>query len=328
MPSSAPTTPRATRVRRPTRERYAGQVLRKEPFQFVLSETIVILNPAARSDRAKRSRARVESLARGCTVCASSRAGEAELLARNAAREGFKKIVAAGGDGTINEVVNGLAGSTATLGLLPIGTVNVFASELGLPIHNLQSCWNIIEGDETRVIDLPRANEKYFVQLAGVGLDAQVVKETSLALKRNFGPLSYLISAAQIAARRPPRLYLESENAPTNEASFVLIGNGRRYGGPFPFFKQAQLDDGLLDVVAFKQVGYLEIIKYLQDVFFSSEIRLPEVEYFQTQRLRITSDQDVPVELDGELVGNCPVEFVLREHRLRVLAPALANAAG
>jgi diacylglycerol kinase (ATP) len=294
----------------------------------VLSETIVILNPAARSDRAKRSRARVESLARGCTVCASSRAGEAELLARNAAREGFKKIVAAGGDGTINEVVNGLAGSTATLGLLPIGTVNVFASELGLPIHNLQSCWNIIEGDETRVIDLPRANEKYFVQLAGVGLDAQVVKETSLALKRNFGPLSYLISAAQIAARRPPRLYLESENAPTNEASFVLIGNGRRYGGPFPFFKQAQLDDGLLDVVAFKQVGYLEIIKYLQDVFFSSEIRLPEVEYFQTQRLRITSDQDVPVELDGELVGNCPVEFVLQEHRLRVLAPPAANSAG
>jgi diacylglycerol kinase (ATP) len=287
----------------------------------VLSETIVILNPAAHSDRAKRWRARVESLARGCTVCASSRAGEAELLARNAASEGFKKIVAAGGDGTINEVVNGLADSSATLGLLPIGTVNVFASELGLPIHNLQLCWNIIEGDETRVIDLPRANEKYFVQLAGVGLDAQVVKETSLALKRNFGPLSYLISAAQIAARRPPLLHLESKDAPMNEASFVLIGNGRRYGGPFPFFKQAQLDDGLLDVVAFKQVGYLEIIKYLQDVFFSSEIRLPEVEYFQTQRLRITSEQDVPVELDGELVGNCPVEFEVKEHRLRVLAP-------
>jgi diacylglycerol kinase (ATP) len=311
-------TAHARTLRRPTFKK------RTIPFPVVLSETIVILNPAAHSDRGKRWRARVESLARGCTVCASSRAGDAELLARNAAREGFKKIVAAGGDGTINEVVNGLAGSTATLGLLPIGTVNVFASELGLPIHNLQMCWNIIEGDKTRVIDLPRANKKYFVQLAGVGLDAQVVKETSLALKRNFGPLSYLISAAQIAARRPPLLYLESKDAPTNEASFVLIGNGRRYGGPFPFFKQAQLDDGLLDVVAFKQVGYLEIIKYLQDVFFSSEIRLPEVEYFQTQRLRISSDQDVPVELDGEVVGNCPVEFELLEHRLRVLAPPLA----
>ena len=109
------------------------------------------------------------------------------------------------------------------------------------------------------------------------------------------------------------------------EASFVLIGNGRRYGGPFPFFKHALLDDGLLDVVAFKQVGYLELIKYLQDVFFSSEIRLPEVAYFQTEQLRVTSDQDVPVELDGELVGNCPVEFRMQDHRLRVLAPNSAS---
>jgi YegS/Rv2252/BmrU family lipid kinase len=287
----------------------------------VNSDTLVILNPAAHSDRAKRSRARVEALAHGCTVTASASAAQAEELARNAVQEGFSKVVAAGGDGTIHAVANGLAGSCATLGLLPIGTVNVFAIELGLPINNLGMCWNIIEAGHTRLVDLPSANGKYFVQLAGVGLDAQVVKETSAALKRNFGPLSYLISAAQIAARRPPRLFIESANTAVNEASFVLIGNGRRYGGPFPFFKHAALDDGLLDVVAFKQVGYLEIIKYLQDVFFSSDIRLPEVEYFQTERLRITTDQDVPVELDGELVGNCPVEFVLREHRLRVLAP-------
>ncbi len=287
-----------------------------------MNDTIVILNPAAHGDRAKRSRGRVESLARGCTVCASSRAGEAETLARAAAREGFKKIVAAGGDGTINEVVNGLAGSPAILGLMPIGTVNVFATELGLPCHNLSQCWDIIAGDRTRLVDLPRANRKYFVQLAGVGLDAQVVKETSLALKRNLGPLSYLIAAAQVAMRQPPRLLIESEDSPIAEGSLVLIGNGRRYGGPFPFFKQAVIDDGLLDVVAFKQLGYLEIIKYLQDVFFSSKIRVPEVEYFQTRRLRITSeDQNVPVELDGELVGNCPVEFKLSGRHLRVLVP-------
>jgi diacylglycerol kinase family enzyme len=78
----------------------------------------------------------------------------------------------------------------------------------------------------------------------------------------------------------------------------------------------------LFDVVAFKRLGYLEIIKYLQDVVFSSDIRVPEVEYFQTRHLRITSDQDVPVELDGELVGTCPVDFHIREKGLRVLTPA------
>ena len=287
-----------------------------------MSNTVVILNPAARSEKAKRWRARVESVARGCVICATSRAGEAEALARHAAQEGFEKIVAAGGDGTINEVVNGLAGSNAALGLLPIGTMNVFATELGLPAHDLQLCWNIIQGENTRLVDLPSANGKYFVQLAGVGLDAQVVKETSLTLKRNFGPLSYLISAAQIAARQPPRLFLESENSSIKEGSFVLVGNGRLYGGPFPFFKHAIIDDGLFDVIVFKQLGYLEIIKYLQDVVFSSEIRVPEIEYFQTRRLRVTSDSEVPVELDGELVGSCPVEFQVQERTLRVLVPA------
>jgi len=286
-----------------------------------LSNTIVILNPAARSDKAKRWRARVESIARGCSIFATSRAGEAEALARHAAREGFEKIVAAGGDGTVNEVVNGLAGSEAALGLLPIGTMNVFATELGLPAHDLALCWDIIQGEYTRLVALPSANGKFFVQLAGVGLDAQVVKETSLTLKRSFGPLSYLISAAQIAAREPPRLFLESEESPVEEGSFVLVGNGRLYGGPFPFFKHAAIDDGLFDVIAFKQLGYLEIIKYLQRVVFSSAIRVPEVEYFQTRRLRVTSDREVPVELDGELVGNCPVEFQVQERTLRVLAP-------
>jgi YegS/Rv2252/BmrU family lipid kinase len=286
-----------------------------------LHNTVVILNPAANSDRATRARARVEALAHNCTVCTTSQPGEAEVLARHAVKEGFERVVAAGGDGTIHEVVNGLAGTETTLGLLPIGTVNVFAMELGLPSNNLDLCWNIIEGDHTRLIDLPSANDKYFVQLAGVGLDAQVVQETSAALKRNFGPLSYLISAAQIAARKPPRLIVESPDTAVEEGSFILIGNGRRYGGPFPFFKQAVIDDGLLDVIIFKQLGYLDIINYLQKVFFSSEIRLPEVEYFQTERIRITSEQEVPVELDGELVGNCPVDFQMRERRLRVLAP-------
>jgi diacylglycerol kinase family enzyme len=153
-------------------------------------------------------------------------------------------------------------------------------------------------------------------------LDAQAVKETSAKLKRNFGPLSYLISAAQVAARKPPRLLIEAEDGMTEEASFVLVGNGRLYGGPFPFFKHAVLDDGLLDVLVFKQIGYFELLKYLQNVIFSSEITTRDVEYFQTRHLRVSSGEEVPVELDGELHGVCPVEFQVKPRRLRVLTPA------
>jgi YegS/Rv2252/BmrU family lipid kinase len=287
-----------------------------------VTSVVIIVNPAAGNvDSSSDWQKRLESVIGDCPIRITSHPGEAEALARHAVDEGFSRVVAAGGDGTVNQVANGIAGSSAALGLLPVGSVNVFAMELGLPSQDLKQCWDIICSSEVRLMDLPSANGKYFVQLAGVGLDAQVVKETSLTLKRSFGPLSYLISAAHIAARQPPKLFIESDDAPVHEASFVLIGNGRLYGGPFPFFKHAVLDDGLFDVVVFKRLGYLEIVKYLQDVVFSSDIRVPEVEYFQTQRLRITSDQDVPLEIDGELAGNCPVDFQIREKAFRVLAP-------
>lgn len=286
-----------------------------------MKDTVVILNPAARGTRANRLRAQVESISRGAILCTTSRAGEAEVLARHAAAEGYEKIVAAGGDGTVNEVVNGIAGRNVALGLLPVGTMNVFATELGLPSNDLPRCWEIIQKNWTRPVDLPSANGKHFVQLAGVGLDAQAVKETSRAFKRNFGPLSYMISAAQIASRPPPRLRIESENAATEEGSFVLVGNGRLYGGRLPFFKQAVIDDGLLDVIVFKRLNYVEIIRYLQNVIFTPQITSPEVEYFQTNRLRVSTEEDVPVEVDGELIGNCPVEFKIRSGGLRVLAP-------
>src|SRR5580704_15429439 len=120
-----------------------------------MSSTLIILNPAADSERAQKRQAHVQSLARDCTVCTTTYTGEAEAMARRGAEEGFEKIVAAGGDGTINEVVNGLAGTGTTLGLLPIGTMKVFATELGLPVHDLERCWSIVQGENTRQIDLP-----------------------------------------------------------------------------------------------------------------------------------------------------------------------------
>ena len=287
-----------------------------------MTDTVVILNPRAGGlESARDWQDRVESLVGGWPIRVTSHAGDAEVLTRQAVEEGFRCIVAAGGDGTVHQVANGIDCTKVALGILPLGTVNVFAMELGLPSNDLQLCRDVIATGNTRLVDLPSANKKYFVQLGGVGLDAQAVKETSVAFKRSLGPLSYLISAAQIAARQPPTLFIETENASPREGSFVLIGNGRLYGGPFPFFKQAVIDDGLLDVVVFKRLGYLEIIKYLHDVVFSSDIRVPEIEYFQARNLRITSKQDVPVELDGELAGSCPVEFQMHEKALCVLAP-------
>lgn len=246
--------------------------------------------------------------------------GEARALAEEAVRQGHKRIVAAGGDGTINEVVNGIAGSDAALGLLPIGTMNVFATELGLPTNNLRKCWAIIERGEVRRIDLARANDQRFVQLGGVGFDAQVVAGTSFDLKKNLGPLSYAVSMIQIASRKPPKLIIEADGE-RREGCFALIGNGRYYGGPFVIFKNARIDDGLLDVLIFKNLGYLDIMRYLQAIMFGTHTTLSDVEYFQTTRVHVRSEEDVPVEVDGEVVGMLPVTFRMCSGKLKVLAP-------
>lgn len=285
-----------------------------------MSRTLVIFNPAARGERAGAMQEQISQLAGDAVVRMTTERGEARALAGSAAREGFTTVVAAGGDGTINEVVNGIAESDLTLGILPIGTMNVFATELALPAGNLEKCWEIIRNGHVRAIDLPMANGRYFVQLAGIGIDAQVVQETSSDLKRSIGPLSYVLSIAQVAARKPPRLVVEHDGG-TLEGSFVLIGNGRFYGGPFLIFKNAQIDDGLLDVVICKNISYIDVIRYFHGVIFGTHINLPDVEYFQTRGVVVRSDEQVPVEVDGEVIGNLPVKFELSPHKLRVLAP-------
>ena len=283
---------------------------------ILMEKILVILNPAARGARARGTSEKIRNLP-DATVRTTSGPGDARSIAAQSAAEGFATVVAAGGDGTINEVVNGLAGSDVALGILPVGTMNVFAAELGLP-NNIENAWEIVRAGHTRRIDLVRANDQYCVQLAGVGLDAQVVQATSSAFKKNFGPLSYLISAAQIAARTPPKLIVEHDGG-RREGSFVLIGNGRYYGGPVAFFKDARIDDGKLDVLIFKNLGYLDIARYLATILMGKHTGLEDVDYFQTERVSVSSEDEVPVEVDGEVVTKLPATFRISSRKLKVV---------
>ncbi len=278
----------------------------------------VIMNPSAHSERAQRSLDEIQRLAAGADFRFTTGQGDARRMAAEAAQAGAEVVVACGGDGTVSEVANGLVGTRTALGVMPIGTMNVFSKELGIA-PELDAAWAVIERGLVREIDLPEANGAHFIQLAGVGLDAQVVKETSWESKKRLGPLSYIISAAQIASRTPPLLRVETEET-VREGSFVLIGNGRFYGAKVVLFPNARPDDGRLDVLIFKNLGYLDIARYVGGVLIGHHTDLDDVEYFQASKLRVTSDEPVPVELDGELLGDVPVEFQVRA-RLRVCAP-------
>ena len=286
-----------------------------------MNKTLVILNPAARSDKASRLRERIAALSGGASMRLTSEAGDAREIAAEAVREGFEVVIAAGGDGTLNEVVNGIGGSSVRLGILPVGTMNVFATELGIPQGNLERAWSVIEQGKVVEVDLPKANDTHFIQLAGVGLDAEVVRKTTADSKRALGPLSYLLTLVQVAAHKPSRVMLEAEGGRISEGSFALIGNGRLYGGPFPVFQRASLFDGLLDVLVFQNQSHWDVVRYFQAIAFGTHPQLPDVEYFQTSTLRVTSSGDVPVELDGEVAGMLPCLFSVSSQKLRVLAP-------
>ena len=285
---------------------------------------LVILNPAARGERAKALRDKIASLSHHVLVRNTSSPGDARGLASRAVSQGYGTIVAAGGDGTINEVVNGIgsAGAAVQFGILPVGTMNVFAAELGIPQNNLGKAWQVIEAGCSRLVDLPQANHEYFVQLAGVGLDAEVVRQTTPDSKKVLGPMSYLLTLAQVAARQPPKIRIEPVDGATREGSFVLVGNGRFYGGPFVVFKDARLDDGLLDVLVFQNQSHWDLIRYFQAIAFGNHPALPDVEYFQSRGLRLTSREPVPVEIDGELTGTLPYEFGFSNGKLKVLVPS------
>lgn len=286
-----------------------------------MNKILVILNPAARGDRAKSLIDSIRNLSIRAVVRVTAAAGDAEAMAERGVEQGFRTIVAAGGDGTVNEVVNGIGTADVALGILPVGTMNVFALELGIPMNNLRRAWEVIERGHERAVDLAMGNGEYFVQLAGVGLDAEVVRQTTPDFKRALGPVSYVVSLAQVAAGRPPVLTVTDAAGHKRTGCFVLVGNGRFYGGPLVLFRDAALDDGLLDVVIFKNQSHWDVMRYVHAILFQAHPELHDVEYFQTPRLRVESDADVPVELDGEITGSVPVEFRLAKRRLRVLAP-------
>ncbi len=289
-----------------------------------MKDTIVILNPAAKGHKAGALADRIAALSPRIDLRLASAPGSAAAIARDAAAEGRTRIIAAGGDGTINEVINGIHDANVLFGLLPAGTMNVFAAELGLP-GGLEECWKIIEQGHTRLVDLGTANGSQFIQLAGIGLDAQAVGETLPEHRKNFGPLSYVMSAAIVAARKPPVLKVRAEGRDETTGSFVLVGNGRYYGGPFVLFNNAKIDDQKLDVVVFHSLSYFDIIRYLQEIVVGHHTAMPDVEYFQTSRLLVSSENPVPFEVDGENLGETPVEFALSSKQLRVFAPPSPN---
>lgn len=283
----------------------------------------VLFNPKARSQRGRRALEFLMDNAAGLALYATRSAEEAHALAAKFAADGERIVIAAGGDGTLNAVVQGLSGSQTALGVLPTGTMNVFARELGIPYDNLDRAFEVILEGNVKEVDLFEANGTPFVQMAGVGFDAAVIEETTWESKKVLGPLAYLMAAVKVLGEKPPRMVAIGDDGQREEGVAVLAGNGSLYGGQFKLFHRADNADAKLDVLVFKEAGYKLVLDSLRGALGKVDLDGSTVAYFQSRRLKVEADREVPLEVDGELIGRTRDVCFGDDHpeRLRVLAP-------
>ncbi len=287
----------------------------------------VVFNPTARGERAALLRRQLALVARDSLWLPTSGPGDAVRLAREAGEAGADVLVAAGGDGTVNEVLNGICGlppgRRPSLGVIPMGTVNVFARELGISCRVDEAWQTVLEG-RCRVMDVAaaahRGGVRRFVQLAGAGLDAEAIRRVRWRLKKVAGPLAYLWAGLGTVARRLPLIELDGGRHRMS-AEVVMVGNGRLYGGGFAVFPDAAPDDGLLDIAAMRKANLISLARAATAAWHGRSARLPGVQHFQAATLELRSaSTGARFQVEGDDAGELPVRLDVEARALRVLS--------
>lgn len=286
---------------------------------------VVIHNPTA-GRRRRRRLDQVLTALRGAgaeiAVHRTRAVGDAGRLAAELALDDAAALLVAGGDGTVNEVIGGLAGRAGTppLGLVPLGTANVLAAELGLPL-DADDLARLFLAGTCRTIHLGRAGGRPFAMMAGVGLDAHVVRDLDPGLKRLLGKAAYAVSAFRhiLAGGRPS--YQVMVDGVGYRAGGVILANGRFYGGRFVCAAAASLDRPELQVCLFPAGGRLNEFLCSAAVVLGQLHRLPGYRVVPGFRVRIDGPAGDPVQGDGDPIAHLPVEAG-PDGTLTVLAPA------
>jgi diacylglycerol kinase (ATP) len=238
------------------------------------------------------------------------RAGHAEALARDAVMRGERMVVAAGGDGTIAEVAAGLLGSEAHLGVIPLGTANVLAHELGLPFSPRAVAAALAFGRTCRLWP-GQANgaegSRLFVQMLGVGFDAHVVQNLPFPLKKAFGKGAYVLqSMRELTRYRFPMIRMRIDDHET-EAASVIISKGRLYGGHFHLAADAVPADPGFSVVLFDLSGPFAAMLYGAALPLNLLGRAPGVRHIRARRIDFLQNYAVPAQTDGDAAGYAPL---------------------
>jgi len=255
-------------------------------------------------------------------------AGDASYFAASGARKGMERLIAAGGDGTLNEVVNGLMSTRVecppALGVLPMGTANDFASGCGIPLETLAAMELAVEGVATAV-DVGRANERYFLNVASGGLGATITAETPDTLKQLLGGGAYVVNGLLSFSRQTPsRVLIRGPDWQAEEALMIAaVGNGCQAGGGFAVTPRAKIDDGLLDVMVVGEFPWMEAENVLDEMEQPDSPGNRFVQYWQTPWVEVEMEEagEGAINVDGEPMTVRRVRFEVLPRSLLLALP-------
>ncbi|HUW56050.1 MAG TPA: diacylglycerol kinase family protein [Planctomycetota bacterium] len=284
----------------------------------------IIVNPISGRGQAHRRVRRVEErlLDAGCEVecLTTDEAGHAEALARSAVSHGTDTVLVCGGDGTVNEAVQGLVGTSTALAVMPLGTANVLGHELGLSRAPRRVTALVLHG-RRRKLDLGRCAGRYFICMASVGFDAFVTRQMADV---RTGAINYLSYVAPVwrafwsYAFEP--LHVRVDGAALDVPVYhLVIGNTRSYGGPFTMTPWARPDDGRLDAVVFGGAGRSWLGLYMSATTVQAHHRFANVRYLRGRRFEVEASREVAVQLDGDFRTHTPAAFECVDDAITVL---------
>lgn len=285
---------------------------------MTFSRIAVIYNPNSgrpreRQQSVERFAALLHDAGRTVDICPTEHPNHATDLAREAIARGCELVIANGGDGTMNEVLQAVVGTDATLGFWPGGTANVLAAEIGFPADVGRVVERVLRA-HTMKVTVGKANSRYFLLMAGVGMDAAVSAAVDPGLKRKIGKAAFGVAALKYFWRgefQPVRVQFPGEEV---EGRFVVAGNAHSYGGGFKLTPNADLTDPELDVCVFNADNRLEFLKFALAAVAGWHQGMQNVVYRKVRSARILSATDddldaAPVQLDGEVTGGLPLQL-------------------
>lgn len=295
----------------------------------VAKRIFVVVNPGAGSYQADAVRAALEAFFHGGDpFCEIHETGQDERLievVRDARGRGFDLVVAAGGDGTISGVANSLVGSEIPLGIIPLGTANVLARELNIPVDLDGACRLLAGAHDIRTIDAMCVKEEHYFTHVGVGLDSLMIRDTRPEDKKRFGRLAYIWTVfTHLLGFQPRRFRLVVDGKEyRRRASQVLIANCGILGQPpFRWGPDIQVDDGHLDVCVVRARTLVHYLILAWHVLLGTQKRAPNVKYMSSRgSIHIEAKRSLPVQADGEVIGETPVEVRVVARAVRVVVP-------